>query len=391
MLRDKILDRLNKEQQKENKDYFPMELKGFVEVKAWDKGKLFYHDGGDNNVTIWARHSLMNLLSGWAYSNLGNAVGGGVTKYSRPVATVDQHNGTTGVNMDGNLLSGEQYFWDYTTFADCVEPNWPGVSPYFFTHSPTKVLFGTGHEFVDWAEFNADPDWPAFYPEYSDEPTFEGTSDCGIEDLYNYYSNKLNGSMKTLYPARTLSDISSAALPTADYSEDLGIDGAVKDCYAERIYSSQIYRKQNTSGQMVYNTSTDTINPLYRGLGRPAFVYCKRNGPLRSSSSEIYVSTDKSGNDAFENRITFTCVLPEQSGQSGAKRFYPYNEMTLKQIGLFNDSNFGFGTVPANIDAAGYQPYQCMPGGIMVAKRNITPITKTIDVRVSVSWTIYTT
>lgn len=391
MLKDKLLDRLNKQTPKENKDFFPMELKGFVEIKAWDKGKLFYHDGGDNNVTIWARHSLMNLLSGWSYSNLGNSSASGTTKYSRPTATIDMHNGTTGVNMDGTLLSGEQYFWDYTAFADCVEPHWPGDSPYLFPYFPTKMLFGTGYEFVDYAEFIANPDWPAFYTEYTDALSFEGGSSYGISDPYNYYSNKLNGGMETLYPARTLTDISSAALPTADYSEDLGIDGAIKDCYAERIYSGQIYTKQATSGEMVYNTTGDTINPLFRGLGRPSFIYCKRTGDLRSSSSEIYVSTDKSGNDAFENRITFTCVLPEQSGQSGPRKFYPYNGMTLKQIGLFNDSNFGFGITPPNIDSPGYQQYHCMPGGIMMAKRNITPITKTIDVRVSVSWTIYTT
>jgi hypothetical protein len=394
MLKDLIIDRILEEKRKnKNVDNIPIELKGFVEIKAWKDGNLFYHDGGDNDITLWAKHSIINLLSGRTYSERGNQATVSSYKFSKPTATVGYHSVSPNyINLDGTLLSGEQYFWDYSTFSNWVQPNWPADNPYNYSYFPTKILFGTGYEFIDWADFQAAPEFVSYYTEYSTQELFEGaTGDCGIDDEYNYYSNVI-GVAKTLVQARSLNDVSSEILPVTDYTANLGIDGAVKNCYAEQIYSSNIYRKQETSGDVVFNTGTDTINPLFKGLGRPSFVYCKRSGDVRSATSEIYLSTDKSGDTAFDNRITFTCVLPEQAGQTGANRFYPYNEHTLKEVGLFSDANFVIGNdIPASSSDPGWQSYKCMPGGIMLAKRNITPIAKAIDVRVSVAWTIYTT
>jgi hypothetical protein len=393
MLKDLIINRVLEELKKNKSvDQVPIELKGFVEIKAWKDGRLFYHDGGDNDVTIWAKHSLINLLSGRTYGRYGDQISTTSYKYSKPVINSASHdNSPNFINMDGMLLSGEQYFWDYTTFSNWVQPDWPAAAPYNYSYFPTKILFGTGYEFADWTAFQAAPGFPEYYTEYTTEELFEGVpGDCGIDDEYNYYSNII-GESKTLTQARTLSDISSEPLDTTDYTTNLGIDGAIKNCFAEQIYSANIYRKQETGGDVVYNTGTDTINPLYKGLGRPAYIYCKRNGSVRSSNSEVYISSGLTGDTAFDNRITYTCILPEQTGQTGANKFYPYNEHTLKEIGLFSDANFVINdTIPDSSVDPGWQQYNCMPGGIMLAKRNITPIAKTIDVRVSVSWTLYT-
>ena len=134
----------------------------------------------------------------------------------------------------------------------------------------------------------------------------------------------------------------------------------------------------------------------YIGVGRPAFVYCKRSDHWFSTdTAEVAVKADDQVKD---NRIVFSSILPEQT-QLNADFYYPYNGgypygatfegMMLKQAGLFCDARLtlkdaipGTGDYPA-------KPYYYMPGGMMLAKRKISPITKTPEVRISISWALY--
>lgn len=380
-------------------------FRGEVEVKAWRNGELFYHDGGSNTVTIWSRHANIHLLSGMQYSLDGNTISpapGGETHDTRftcrPAASGDH---TAAINMDGYLISGEQYFWDYATFTtNCLNPVVPHNGQEIYPFFPTKMLFGTGREYTNWTGGVAGDDRPvpAEFQSVLSAPPPDGydytqaSFDALISSRHNYYSNiRPTSDPTTLKNARTVNDIyngplTEASVPIAAFESDYGVDGAIKN--------SGIYQASNSTTLLNLLDTTDTeawdagnkvIKPRYRGVGYPAFIYCKR----KIGSSEIAVIPDDAKD--FNNRITFTVVMPEQTIVDPIG-FYPYNDWTIKEAGLFCDSRLVRKTESGNPPSPGedgYAQYNCMPNGIMMAKRKITPITKTADVKISVTWSLF--
>ena len=120
MLRDNINNRVRmtdrimpKEIKKQdNGEYFPLEFRGELDVKGWRDGELVYHDGGDNTITIWAKHITMHLLTGDVYSNKG------ISGQNQPGLLTTDHDGTTSPyhNTDGMLVSSKQYWWNVSDF-----------------------------------------------------------------------------------------------------------------------------------------------------------------------------------------------------------------------------------------------------------------------------------
>jgi len=380
------------------------DFKGEVEIKAWKNGVLFYHDGGSNTVTSWARHSNIHLLSGNSFSNSANRqIETSVTAYSRPAEPSDSffpH--TTTKNADGLLVSGQQFFWDYATCVDLFKPTNPSPDdgtaynkPYF----PTKMLFGTGFEFETFEGLPHSPTDFSYYLNSINNPN-EGFSSGDFNYTYknngiNYYSNTIDNITKDMIKTRTVNDISSGSIPeeaTMVWSDKLlyknfqsqtGIDGAIKTGGIVGISSnvSPITVFNEFGPTNSYNQTNDTLEKQYRGIGRPCFIYSKRG-----ANSEISITADNDKD--FDNRITFTVVMPEQTNENF--QFYPYNGWTLKEAGLFCDASLirGGDAIPSSGEN-GYLPYSCMPQGIMMAKRKITPITKTKDVKISISWSLF--
>src|SRR5574344_1906719 len=136
---------------------------GYVDIKAYDEtkgGKLVYHDAGDNTVTDWMRHVIMILLTGSVYSANGN---GTITKITDSAVTTDQFStvcnssdchtkssALVGLNYDGYILNGGQYFWNNTDLVDHYSKSSDNLAENLYPVFPTKVLFGTGKEYASW-------------------------------------------------------------------------------------------------------------------------------------------------------------------------------------------------------------------------------------------------
>lgn len=418
MLKDdiKMREELIKSLKKQNEgDPIKLNLRGEVEIKAWKNGELFYHDGGNNTVTVWAKHTLIRLLTGDIFSSKGSDLLASPKVFTQPSSTAANHvsvlTPSSQKNEDGMLLSGGQYFWDYATYTDthinktslgvdigAIPTATPtganvqlhsGASGRIYPFFPTKLLFGTGFEFpAGWNSLSVD--WQNYL---TTQGYSIGNFDTNISATENYYSN-IVGAGATLTKARTVNDKVATQLADneAIYEDDYGIDGAIKDCLARTSTVTDGTSVKITGGATDIIANGTQISPSFNGVGRPAFIYCKRGDEVWTDSAEVLVKTDDGLKD---NRIVFTAVLPEQT-LANAGAFYPYNGdiyqaastgMMLKQVGLFSDARL---TIADAIPSVGTgEAYYCMPGGIMMAKRKISPITKTKDVRISISWALY--
>lgn len=357
------------------------EYKGELELIGRKGKEIVYYDRGPNTVTIWAKQATMHLLTGESFSSHGQ---------QRSFDETTDH--TTLLNTDGTLMSGEQYFSNNTDPYYSLDTRWSkstvdaSVSkgdasatddemkyPFF----PTKMLFGTGFEYASWSVIPAD--YQTYYTSLGwDQATF----DSNISNADNDYSNAYTGTILT--KKRTMNDIYSTAISSpAVTDEDFAITGAVKTGF----YTNQ------TTQQATYtylDGGDRFLNKAYQGVGKPAFVYAKRTSRYFEDGSEIQLSVDSN----IENKITYSVVLPEQSGGS-AGVFYPYNGYVIKEAGLFCDAKFVlFNTnpdgVPANEDTTTeLDNFNSMPYGLMFAKRYVAPFTKTADVSLTARWTLY--
>lgn len=374
-------------------DTIGFNLRGKLEIIGERNGKIVHHDEGNNVVTVWAKHASMHLFSSESYSSHGNMDNLGTIQYSGRGIGVGDH--TVSDNIDGTLISGGQYFADNTDFysagfkylnipnnmsIDTVNGDQLSFNYPFF---PTKMLFGTGIEYKSWSDI------PEIYKGSSSDVNsyanannglWDSSSfDSAISNASNYYSNKYNPATYDLFKTRTVNDISSSALSETPIETHTGISGAIKD---------GTYDNSSEEG-----TKISTINGKkflagsYRGIGRPSFIYARRDR-FFNSGSEIRLTTGTVGTPAEyqENRITYTVVMPEQTNGE----FYPYNGYALKTAGLFCDARMVINNLIPTVDGrADHVQYQSMPCGIMWAKRNISTIYKTHDLRITAKWTIY--
>ncbi len=396
-----MLKDILKPRRKQNaSDKMPLKLKGRLTIKAERNGEVIHYDEGDNVVTVWAKHATMHLLSSESFSSHGNVNDSGTMVYSSRSITPADHALLTD-NVDGTLISEEQYLGDNTQYygtshkylskADNLDVADPTDDSTNFDYSffPTKMLFGTGVEYSSWADVTSDgKDGDA-----SDITSYQhvkngGWNQTSFETLLstdptNYYSNIWDGSELT--PARTVNDVYSGVSAGTDPTEtDFGIPGAIKDC-TFRGGSTETTNKllADANGNLFAKDS-------YRGIGRPSFVYATR-GRFMDEDSEVKLSVGSSaGTENLESKITFTVVLPEQEDGE----FYPYNGYTLKLAGLFCDARMLLGnSIPdgsaGDEHADEEDNYKKMPAGIMFAKRKISPIFKSADIRITASWSVY--
>lgn len=353
-------------------------LRGEVEVIGEKNGKVFHYEKSANTVTDWAKHSTMHVLTGEAFTTHG---------VQRSFDTSTDHPSQVspgeGHNSDGTLISGQQYFQgneDYqqygyfksrstqvpnTGLGDSSNQPEDMYKPFF----PTKMLFGTGFEWKNWTELEANN--PEHKNAYFEDGWNQSTFDSNINEVYNNYSGYWDSASSVLNQTRTMNDIYSGPLSEIIESSDFGIKGAVKN----GLY----FDSDSDSANIIEEGGNKFLDKQYAGIGLPCFIYPNRESRFFQDGAEIFLSAD--GN--FENKITFTVVMPEQSG-TNAGIFYPYNGYILKQAGLFCDANL----VKDNT-SSGDDLEEKMPHGLLFAKKNISPITKSHDVAITIRWTIY--
>jgi hypothetical protein len=114
---------------------------------------------------------------------------------------------------------------------------------------------------------------------------------------------------------------------------------------------------------------------------RPVFSLGASESQTESSVLiEQSISTTSTPTNPFEDKITYSVVMPNTEG----KGFYPYTGWILKEAGLFCDSRFLIG---GEVDQT-TDTFKQMPSGIMMFKRNITPVIKTEDSEIEFKWSI---
>jgi hypothetical protein len=369
-------------------------LRGTLEVIGMKDGKVIHYDKGDNTVTVWGKHSVMHLLSGEVFSDKGRTRGNLNTDHFYSTT------GDTGLNSDGTQHSGEQHFCGARSG---VLPNFPGTLGWWsqtataiptltYPFFPTKMLFGTGKEWNTWTAIGdsaywsyyiaQDAQWTAKYDPWVINdigwPAGSGTA------IANEYSDAFVAGGDTVPKKRTMNDIYSGILVSPLIQDaDFGIAGAIKDG-GYRSYKGDSVKLQMISGN--YFLKTD-----FAGIGKPCWVYAKREARYYQAGAEVSLDFDAS----VENKITYSVTLPEQTGPN-AGRFYPYNGYILKVAGLFCDARMMLrGDQPAD-DAHSddtalqeFKNWQKMPGGLLIAKRYIAPITKTHDISITCRWTLF--
>lgn len=384
------------------------------EVEAWGykhdgpNKEQIYHDKGDNVVTNWAKHGTMHMLTGEVFSTHGNRTIDSFAAKARRSSLGGDHVLDT-VNNDGTLLSGELYLGNNDNYdmynalpntTDHPANTDPAIGDstdgFVYTHFPTKMLFGTGIEYVNWDAVIADGKDGADQGGYGNagnggwsETSFNDrlvTTDTGPILTENFYSNIWDGGLFELTKARTVNDVFSAALSDTDNPVDgtsFGVKGAIKDATFN-----------GGNGPTVLTAASPYFaKDSFRGVGQPAFIYCSRSQRFMQDGGVVLEIGDIVGTEDLESKITFTVVLPEQP----LGEFYPYNGYTLKTAGLFSDAAMLLkNTVPAsnsdNDDATTQQEwsnYHKMPTGVMWATRNIAPFVKSHDTSLVIKWSIY--
>ena len=373
-------------------------IQGELEIIGYENGKPFHYDKNHNVVTIWSKHATMHLLTGEIFSAHGQQRSFLAGDHQGQGDGLGPFGFGEGVNADGTLLSGQQFFsnnidpnfslntrWSKSTIAPANIPD--GTTnpdevkyPYF----PTKMLFGTGFEFATWAEIQGLTD-----PAYEDIYTTQGWSaifDNNVSDSLNDYSNRLNS--VELAKTRTMNDVYSGTLENEPTDTAFAVAGAVKNGnYTDS--DTQRYDSGSGTERTMLEEGNEFIVPEWRGIGKPSFIYARRELRKFEGGSEVALSADEGAANLIENKITMTVVMPEQTGDY-AGVYYPYNGFTLKQAGLFCDAHFLLqNSVPETPGTNEYENYIKQGYGIMVAVRNIAPIQKSHNVSISARWTLY--
>jgi hypothetical protein len=363
---------------KSDDDYMDFNLRGELDIKGYRGGELVYHDGGDNTITLWAKHSVIHALTGDVLTTFGT-VGTNI-----PVDDSANHSSSNFINADGLTISQQQYWWDG---AGGANPGYSGLSPLWsqpnstdpaeanmkYSIYPTKILFGTGRESPSWSSLS-NLEQTTLSSIWTTPSSFN-TNITNVDNVYSATTNnggtyQYNGSYP-LIQTRTFNDPLSAKIAGSPDPSEYGVQGAVKD------------------GLPGTGNASPTISAANQGIGNPSFIYFQKNFAERwtQSSSEIFLSLNTG--DSYEHKVTYTITMPDQTG-TYAGWYYPYNGYTLKVVGLYGDSRLCLAnTVPTVTSSPDYYNYNDMPFGILFAKRYIAPITKTADLQLSIQWSLY--
>ncbi|MFW6281426.1 MAG: hypothetical protein ACOC1O_01355 [bacterium] len=397
---------------------------GHVEVIAERNGEIVHYDEGYNTVTVWGKHLTMHLLSGESWSSHGTVgTDPEVDKIfsSRSIDPLDHDTETPGseTNADGTLISGEQYFSNNDPYYNVANSehlmrtkattnltNNPDIGVdstdgFIYSKFPTKILLGTGIEFQNWAEIDSAGLTGGGSGKYDEGNLWsEELFDTYLVDGYdpgtgsipqlfeNYYSNTFNpvfsetpitDATRRIVRARTVNDLFTGEITTAPSEWSYGISGAIKDATIKNFGELATKTTDDGNGNFFADGS-------YRGIGHPSFIYPKRELRYYQNGAEVALDNGLvSETENLETRLTYTVILPDQPNGE----FYPYNGYTLKEAGLFADARFNIDNAPSNSADIYEAHYQNMPTGILWAKRNIAPVYKSHDTKITLKWTIY--
>jgi len=410
LLKDKLKKVFKNTKEPKDKIKLPM-MDGFVDIKGYKDGKLFYHDCGDNVVTDWMRQAIMLMLSGVTFTSHGDS------PYFEEVQEGQQKK----VNYDGYVFNGKQY--DAVINEDDQKKFSISLNGKDKALFPTKILFGTGKEYSSWNILKTENETthPVWFEEMTNLFGGEGQAATNFDkcinskpeevtyaysnintDYYNNFSGTIAPGVHSgdglLAKCRTVNDPDTSTTEVASavsMYRNYGVIGAIKTPYQRNEGGNYPDMLQNVTSE-----SGKLLLPKYRGVGQPAFIYFNQHSAPESDedtenwadpSAEVCISKDPA--DKYLTKITFTITLPEQStATSSVGAYYPYNGFTLKQIGLYNDSQIvlnptGEQQTPGSSDGA-YYPYSNMIHGMLLAVKNIAPFTKQAGSNYVISWTI---
>jgi hypothetical protein len=433
MIKDKLTEAIEASlnNMKNGDDHVPLNMRGELEVIVKDRdGNVLSYEKGHNQVTNLAKMAIIHLLAGEVGvidSNIYSVSGtGNLRAYSLDEPTEKgaliyssfnpaNHSATT--NVDGTLVSGEQFFFsgesyvtENSTVLSQVNAKDVGGLPLKFNF-PTKMLFGTGIE---------------AYDETTMESAYQGSTlnvSTNIKNVLNGYTSSSNLSVSffkycdfdsaenvftnwysnSAYRCRTLQPVDTTAINSSPAKDTVSISGAIKNCLIT-----------STDDSNKYSTSSKMATADYRGYGYPCFIYARRSTDNFYDKSEgnqevHYEMNDALASTAYETELTYTVNMPTQpvSSQS-VSSFYPYNGWILKQAGLFSDSRYRLrseetdGSYPESkfIDGVNTsaevsestKTYRDSVGGQLLFTRNLSsPILKTPDNEVVFVWHIFIT
>lgn len=437
MIKDKLAEAIETslENIKSGNDNIPLKMRGELEVIVKDRdGNVLSYERGHNQVTNLAKMAIIHLLAGEIGSVDGNiysvtAPNSNIqraysltdteaTNFAKiyPSFTPDNH--TASVNVDGQLVSGEQFFYEgsyyvgSTTKLSQVNSQDTNGNAFQFNF-PTKMLFGTGIESYQAGDMESLYKNEISGMEVSTMCALNGYSNvatvpsgffsfCSTESsttvdvntrLTNWYSN-------SVYRCKTLQPATVSPLQTTPAADTVSIKGAIKNCFIT-----------STADEAKYNGTTKMAKPLYRGYGYPCFIYAKRSTSNfynnNSGNQEVYYGRNEAlGTSEYESELTYTVNMPAQPVSStSVSAFYPYNGWILKQAGLFSDSRFKLksestGTYSEdtyiqniasdNEKSEAAKTYRDSVGGQLLFTRNLSsPILKTPDNEVVFVWHIF--
>ena len=374
MLKDNILSSmlLDNENSAKPLDTFTFPVEGYLKIvqKDMDTGEIIHVDEDHNKVLQWARHSTFHCLTGSPFSDQGE------TRLKNPQEGEPYHSDS--VNEDGTVISGEQFFTG-TDLRYWTESTIGGGS-YIYSYYPTKLLLGTSAEFTSWDDIKMTSAYK--YQAQNDGYTMEIFNKHLVpdqevqENITNDYSNRIDESGQLL-ECRSMNDISAAKTNDDISLDSFGISGAIKTTITNETELNARTEEDNDDDRFLVET------PEWKGIGRPCFIYSIRDNTPETDSDILIGRTSSTNN--FDNRLSFSFLLPEQNESSAMNKFYPYNGYLLKEAGLFCDSKL----LTYNSLTSRFEPDTKMPYGIIFAKRYISPFTKTGSTSVSVNWVLY--
>lgn len=397
-----LKDFLKKNTTKKEADKVGSVLDGYVDIKIYDcknkdNKKLVYHDTGDNTVTIWMKHVILQLLAG-------------KSSFSKGKNLYSNENGSTGSGgsclssseNEGQLFSGGKEY----TIGDINN----------FSLLPTKVLLGTGKEYTNWISLKNENEeknakWYqnmlAIYGDDGKAFTDEVDSECNnysasisTQGHYSLTSTSIPGGVANSISVEDPDGNKLNTMPS-DLSRRIGVVGAIKTPHSKNSETITLSDLESNFLNQAVSDSGRLLQPKHRGVGEPCFLYFKRNkdetdasgnktikkdeiNSIYDSTSSVYVNRE-SLSDVVCNKITFTVILPAQTTNS---EYYPYNGYTLKQIGLFNDAIMSDSDSPSSESLISKIGKNLMPHGTLLAVKDIAPFTKTSTSEVRLTWTL---
>lgn len=358
-------------------------IDGYVDVKMYRDKQLVYHDTGDNVVTDWMRHAILMMLVGKSVMKNIDTLNIGKIGKTKPIDNSIEN------NPNGYILNGEQYNWNF----DKLEGG-TGTGDDFALY-PTKILLGTKKEYTKWDELVADnssnqeylAELTSIYSDGDDAASAETNFNNIVGYEENYYSATIgsqgyyidDNTNHELVKTVTVNDSSSSGgiqIAETNMHKQFGVVGAVKTIITSQ---SDLYLAESLD-----ENNNRLVKGQYRGVGKPCFIYFNReksdNEWAQQNAAEIFLTADN--NSRILNRITFKITMPAQTASNGnLGKYYPYNGYTLKQIGLFNDAYM-------TKNGANAELVNQMPGGMMLAVKNIEAFTKTAEETVVLTWTL---